>query len=152
MEEEKKDKTFVIRDRRLFDESGQPRTETASTADAAPAAEVTNKEKPSPAVQEPSSPDAQADLQPEDAEELPEVSFYNFILSLSSTVMYHFGDFADPATKKAQKNLVAAKQTIDLLSLLQDKTKGNLNQDEKNLLNGILYELRMRYVKETAEG
>ena len=59
-----------------------------------------------------------------------------------------FRDFPDPVTKEAKRNLVAAKQTIDILNILEAKTKGNLDEDEKQLMEGILYELRMRYVKE----
>jgi hypothetical protein len=66
--------------------------------------------------------------------------------------MYHFGDFPDPVTKKAEKNLAAAKHTIDMLNMLKNKTAGNLDENEKELLEGILYELMMRYVKEKAGG
>ncbi len=144
MEEEKKDKTFVVRDKRLFNESGEPRAEEKAGGEAAPAAEE--------AAQQTSSPPSEEGQQSQEAEGLPEVNFYNFILSLSSTAMYHFGDFSEPENRKSQRNLAAAKQTIDILSLLQEKTTGNLDQNEKNLLDGILYELRMRYVKESAEG
>jgi hypothetical protein len=65
--------------------------------------------------------------------------------------MYHFGDFPDPVTKKAEKNLTAAKQTIDMLNMIKIKTVGNLDNNEKSLLEGILYELMMRYVKEKAQ-
>jgi hypothetical protein len=78
----------------------------------------------------------------------PEVNFVNFILSLSTTAMYHFGDFPDPASQKTQRNLAAAKQTIDILGMLSAKTEGNLDDNEKALLDGLLFELRMRYVKE----
>jgi hypothetical protein len=66
--------------------------------------------------------------------------------------MYHLGDFPDPTTKKAERNLAAAKQTIDMLSMLRNKTTGNLDTDEKQLLEGILYELMIRYVKEKDAG
>lgn len=151
-EDEKKEKSFVVRDRRLFNESGQPRAEATSTAEAAAATGNVETEEPSPEVKKQSQTEGKEEPQPQEAEPVPEVNFYNFILSLSSTAMYHFGDFSDPATRESQRNLAAAKQTIDLLSLLQEKTKGNLNPDEKNLLEGILYELRIRYVKETTEG
>ena len=62
--------------------------------------------------------------------------------------MFHFGDFPDPVSKKAERNLAAAKQTIDILGMLQTKTTGNLDENEKSLLDGLLFELRMRYVKE----
>jgi hypothetical protein len=76
------------------------------------------------------------------------VNFVNFVLSLSTTAMYHFGDFPDPISKKAQRNLAAAKQTVDILGMLRSKTEGNLDDNEKSLLDGLLFELRMRYVKE----
>jgi len=70
------------------------------------------------------------------------------IVSLSSSVIYHFGDIPDPVTRKAEKNLIAAKQTIDILGIIEQKTKGNLDENEKRLMDAILFELRMRYVKE----
>ncbi len=99
MEEEKKEKAFVVKDRRLFDESGRPRTEAAPNAETAPDAGKIKKEEPP--VSTPSSAPAEEPPQPRE-EEAPEVNFYNFILSLSSTAMYHFGDFADPASRAAQ--------------------------------------------------
>lgn len=80
---------------------------------------------------------------------LPEVDFSSFIFSLSTSALIHFGLIADPMTKKTEKNLPLAKQTIDLLAMLKDKTKGNLTNEEAELLDRILYDLRMRYVKET---
>jgi Domain of unknown function (DUF1844). len=62
--------------------------------------------------------------------------------------MYHFGDFPDPVSKETRRDLAAAKQTIDILNMLKEKTEGNLDDREKELLDGILFELRMRYVKE----
>ena len=79
---------------------------------------------------------------------MPEVNFASFIFSLSTTAMYHFGDFPDPGTQESRKNLPAAKQTIDILSILKTKTEGNLSKDEQELLDGLLYELRMRFVME----
>ncbi|OGP83067.1 MAG: hypothetical protein A2V87_01930 [Deltaproteobacteria bacterium RBG_16_58_17] len=79
------------------------------------------------------------------------MNFTSFIFSLSTTAMYHFGDFPDPVAKETRRNLPAAKQTIDILTILKTKTEGNLDEDEKQLLDGILYELRMRFVKETAK-
>ena len=67
---------------------------------------------------------------------------------MSTSALFHFGDFPDPATGKAEKNLIAAKQIIDTLSMLKNKTEGNLDANEKNLIEGVLFELQMRYVKE----
>ena len=139
MEEEKKEKGFVIKDRRHFDETGGLRGEEA------PAVEEKKAEAKAEAAG--GTPEGAA---ASDAGEtpLPEINFASFIFSLSTTAMYHFGDFPDPVTNEAKKNLAAAKQTIDLLSILEAKTQGNLTADEKQLLEGILYELRMRFVKE----
>jgi len=134
MEDEKKEKGFVIKDKRIFDESGEARKEELKK-------------------EEPSTEDRPQEKNRDETvreEYVPEVTFSNFVLSLSTTVLYHFGDFPDPATNKAEKNLTAAKQTIDMLNMLKNKTVGNLDNNEKELLDGILYELMMRYVKEKA--
>jgi hypothetical protein len=135
MEEEKTEKGFVIKDKRIFDESGDTRKEESKKEEIR--TQATTEEEP-----------------PEKAREeyFPEVTFSSFVFSLSTTVMYHFGDFPDPVTKKAEKNLAAAKHTIDMLNMLKNKTVGNLDENEKALLEGILYELMMRYVKEKAGG
>jgi hypothetical protein len=139
MEEEKKGKGFVIKDRRLFDESGSARQEGS--------APVAEKKAESEAEKTTSPPEA-TDAPESEEGPLPEINFTSFVFSLSTTAMYHFGDFPDPATKKGARNLPAAKQTIDILSILRTKTEGNLDADEKQLLDKMLYELRMRYVKE----
>jgi len=78
---------------------------------------------------------------------IPELTFSAFVYSLSTSVLVHLGEIPEPVTDKMEKNLPLAKQTIDILGILQEKTKGNLTPDEENLLNGFLYDLRMRYVK-----
>ena len=135
MEEEKKDSGFVVKDERLFDESGKerPQEEVQSS---------TAEEKPK--VQE-SSP-----TEPKHESDYPQVTFTNFVLSLSTSALFHFGDFPDHEGGKTEKNLPAAKQTIDILDMLNEKTKRNLNENENNLIQGALYELKMRYVKEKA--
>lgn len=80
---------------------------------------------------------------------LPEATFSTFIYSLSTSALIHLGEIPEPTTQKMAKNIPLAKQTIDILGILQEKTKGNLTQDEEPLLNNILYDLRMRYVKAT---
>ena len=78
---------------------------------------------------------------------LPEIDFTHFILSLSSSVLIQLGEIQDPFTKKSAKNLPLAKQTIDLIGMLKEKTKGNLTPEEEKVIDYILYDLRMRYVK-----
>jgi hypothetical protein len=78
---------------------------------------------------------------------LPEVNLSTFIYSLSTSALVHLGEIPEPANQKMAKNLALAKQTIDILGIIQEKTKGNLTNEEENLLNSILYDLRLRYVK-----
>ena len=81
-------------------------------------------------------------------QEQPGISFAGFVISLATTAAVHFGDIPDPNTgEKMDVDLVAAHQMIELISLLQEKTKGNLTSDEAKLVDDLLYELRMRYVQ-----
>jgi uncharacterized protein DUF1844 len=76
------------------------------------------------------------------------VTFVGFVLSLAHTAAFHFGDVPDPVTgETGTANLAAAQQIIDILSLLEQKTRGNLTAEERQLLEQLLYELRMRYVE-----
>jgi hypothetical protein len=78
---------------------------------------------------------------------LPEIDFTNFILSLSTSALIQLGEIQDPFTQKSTKNLPLAKQTIDLIGMVREKTKGNLSPDEERIIEHVLYDLRMRYVK-----
>jgi len=136
MEDEgKKDKSFVVKDRRKFTETGESREDEAGKP------EETKTGEPVKA----------GEVAAEEAI-TPEMNFASFIFSLSTSAMYHFGDFPDPVSKKAERNLAAARQTIDIIAMLKEKTEGNLDSDEKNLIDAILFELRMRYVKEKDKG
>ena len=78
----------------------------------------------------------------------PEVSFTSLVISLASSAAIHFGDLGDPLTgEKQPPNLQAAAQAIELLSILEEKTQGNLSQDEHEMLTQVLVELRMRFVQ-----
>ena len=79
---------------------------------------------------------------------MPEINFSTFILSLNSSALVHLGIQTDPTSGSTSENLLLAKQTIDILAMLDEKTKGNLAEAEKKLLTHILYELRMLYVKQ----
>ena len=76
----------------------------------------------------------------------PQVDFPTFIMSLSSSAFYHLGDMPDPTTGKKELNLPAVQQTIDMLNMLKEKTKGNLKEDESKLLEQLIYELQVKYV------
>ena len=78
----------------------------------------------------------------------PEITFTGFILSLATTAAVHFGDIADPSTgERPEPNLHAAQQMIDIIAMLQEKTRGNLIEPEERLVDDLLYELRLRYVQ-----
>ncbi len=77
------------------------------------------------------------------------LTFTSFIASLAQTAYVQLGIIEDPFTKEKNKDLQAAKNTIDLIELLQEKTKGNLNQEEQQLIDDVLYDLRMKYLYET---
>ncbi|MCU0693048.1 MAG: DUF1844 domain-containing protein [Polyangiaceae bacterium] len=87
----------------------------------------------------------------DDGRELPRTDFSTFVLSLSHSAFVHLGDAPSPDGATRQPNLVLARQTIDLLEILSEKTKGNLTGEEERLLEHVLCELRMRYV-EVAKG
>jgi hypothetical protein len=78
---------------------------------------------------------------------MPEVTFTAFIMSLNTAALYHCGELADPETGKSHKDLVLVKHTIDTLDLLNEKTRGNLSKDEENLLETVIYDLKLRYLK-----
>ena len=83
----------------------------------------------------------------------PQLSFIAFVLSLASTAAIHFGDLPDPVSgERAELNLEGATQMIEILALLEQKTRGNLTVEEREVLNQVLYELRMRYVEAAGGG
>lgn len=91
-----------------------------------------------------------SDAPPADAavpDELPALDFVTFLLSLAHSALVHLGDAPDPAEGKRSVNLPLARQTIDLLAVLQDKTRGNLTGEEERVLGQTLFDLRMRFVE-----
>ena len=81
------------------------------------------------------------------------VTFAGFVISLATTAAVHFGDIEDPSTgTRGEPNLPAAAQMIELIALLQEKTKGNLSDPESQLVDDLLYELRMRFVEAQQQG
>lgn len=88
-----------------------------------------------------------------DNQEATGLTFAGFIISLATTAAIHFGDIEDPGTgARGEPNLAAAQQMIELIALLQDKTKGNLSPEETQLVDDLLYELRMRFVQAQQQG
>ena len=83
---------------------------------------------------------------------MSELSFAAFVVSLASTAAIHLGDLADPATGETlPPNLDGAAQMIAILSLLDEKTRGNLTAEERQMLEQVLYELRMRFLQASGQ-
>ena len=79
---------------------------------------------------------------------MPELTFTAFVVSLATTAAIHFGDLVDPASgAPTESNLDGAAQMIDILSLLEEKTRGHLTAEERQVLEQVLYELRMRFIE-----
>ena len=76
-----------------------------------------------------------------------ELGFSTFILSLSTSALVHLGELPDPVTNQKGTNLQLAKQTISVIELLKEKTKGNLTEEEEKLIDTVLYDVRLKYVK-----
>ena len=128
------DKGYTVEDRRYLHKSEEEKAKVRE--------EEAARQKDAAAPEEP--PQASPDL-PQ-----PEITFTSFLISLSSSAFIHLGDIPDPATGETNQDLDLAKQTIDLLGLLRDKTRGNLLEEEEKLFDHLLYDLRMRYIKETS--
>jgi hypothetical protein len=77
----------------------------------------------------------------------PPVDFHTFVLSLGSSALLHLGEIENPNDGVSQKDLPLAKHTIDILVMLEEKTKGNLSTAEERLMESLLYDLRLRYVE-----
>ncbi len=127
-DQEKENKEFKVTDRRHFHSDGSEKEE---------------KELDSPSPHE-----VPEGFDPSSETKMPELTFANFILSLASSAQMQLGLTPNPFVGKIEKNLLQAKQTIDLLGLLAEKTKGNLQKEEDQLLQVILSDLRIRFVEE----
>ena len=139
-EEKEEKKDFVVKDRRIFaekstDDGEKDEKEAPATDEQAEAQTKEDNEQPDAGAQEPPP-------------QFPEINFATFVASLNASALLQLGAIEDPTTGTKNKNLPMAKQTIDILSMMQEKTAGNLSEEEENLLKNILYDLRLMYVKE----
>jgi hypothetical protein len=143
MTEKEEDKGFVVKDRRRFsDEADAEEAKAAPAETVAPEPEKETRKTPESGTEE--TFDKTRGKGP-----FPEVSMATFIISLSSSALVHLGEIPEPETNQTRIDLPIAKQIIDTLGMLQEKTKGNLDQDEDRLLRSVLYDLRMRYVEKS---
>jgi hypothetical protein len=130
------EKGFTIKDRRSFDEGGELKQE-----------EKDDKKEVKEVKKEKEEGEKGGKTEDQERAPLPEVNFNSLIFSLSSSALFHLGEIADPQTGKTMKDLPLAKHSIDIISMLKDKTKGNLTEEESKFLENILTDLRWRYVK-----
>jgi len=143
------EKGFKVKDHRIFSDDNKETeakdegTQTQPATDERAQAESSTEKTRESEAAEPSKTDAS-----EEQPQFPEINFPTFVVSLNASALLHLGAIEDPTTGQKTKNLSMAKQTIDILSMLEEKTAGNLNNEEKNLLKNILYDLRLMYVKE----
>jgi hypothetical protein len=138
MEGGEEKKGFTIRDRRVASQPEETAKKEGEKAEGAPgaAAEGAGGERG----------EKESKLPP-----LPEIDFSSFTFSLSTSALFHLGEIPDPVTQKREKDLSLAKQTIDILGILKEKTRGNLTPDEERLMENILTDLRWRYIREAKE-
>jgi hypothetical protein len=153
-EEQEKNRGFKVEDRRRFSSEGELKPEHQAAEPEHP--------NPQPAAEPPppresqvqsagTGGSSQAQSQPGGSGPgqamPPEISFATFVVSLSTQALMHLGEIPDPMTNQLERDLPAAQHMIDILGMLQEKTRGNLDQDEESLLRSILFDLRMKYVE-----
>jgi hypothetical protein len=139
MEQDKEERRgFQVKDRRRFSETGEARPEATEE---------------SPPAEMPAAGAAPAAAPPPGAEHVDEpVTFSTFVLGLSTQALLHLGEIPNPMTRAVERDLGAAKQVIDILGIIREKTRNNLEASEETLLDSVLYDLRMRYVELVRSG
>jgi hypothetical protein len=139
-EEEQGKRGFKVEDRRRFSDSGEIRPE--------------HRDAPAPAAAAEHSASVSAESPAESAAHAPPlaINFSTFVISLSTQAMAHLGEIPHPVDNQVALDLGAAKQLIDILGILKDKTQGNLDAMESGLLENILYDLRIKYVEHARGG
>lgn len=141
-EEENETSQFKIIDRRQFTSEGEIRQESET--------ESKPSETPPPQAED-LPPQTREETPPETAEQDTQegMNFASFLLSLATTGMVHLGEIPEPSTGQKMENLEAAGQMIDILGILKEKTEGNLLSEESQLLENLLYELRMKFLSKS---
>ena len=138
MSDSDKKNGFTVTDRRSSSEAGEGGASPAATEPSAAA--KSGQPAPGASPTQARTPD------------LPPVDFSTFVLSLGSSALIHLGQVEAPDGSGKQRDLPMAKHTIDLLSLLREKTANNLSKEEDELLESLLYDLRLRYVEALKAG
>ncbi len=145
---EEKEKGFKVQDRRRFSSEGELKPEhrgggdqPASAAENAPQPPLDRSARPAP------GPVAPTGANRSGSAASVEITFSTFVVGLSTQALLHLGEIPDPATGEHGRDLAGAQQLIDILGMLQEKTRGNLGPDEEGFLQAILFDLRMKYVE-----
>lgn len=133
--EKSEGKGFTVKDRRRF---------SPETGEAREVSEEPKQFTMSGASE--SADESQSKTKPEQ-EPLPEINFSTFIISLSTQALMHLGEIPNPLSGKSETDTPVAKQTIDILGMLEAKTRGNRDAGEERLIEDVLFDLRMKYVE-----
>ena len=133
-------KGFKVHDRRRFTDEGEAREQQ-------PAGEPAPPEEQPPAEAGAETRAVPVGDPGDQRDELPSIDFSTFIISLSTQALMHLGEMSDPVTGNVEKDVAVAKQTIDIIGMLSEKSRGNLDEAEEQLVKEVLYNLRMRYVE-----
>jgi uncharacterized protein DUF1844 len=153
--------TFKVTDRRLFNADGSPRDlppeerpqakpEPVTTNAAAVAAGVQTEPASAPPPVEP-APEAEEEFTEEElADARDPAGFLSFIMSIASNAASALGMMEHPVTHQREVDVELGKHWIDVLGMLQKKTTGNLTPKERQMLEGLLADLRMQYVSLTS--
>jgi len=152
MSDAEKKTDYKVSDHRRFvvDEAGHVDARPDEQKEDAPAPEPETR---APRAESAKAQQAKADFEKEcgpceeNYQDLPPIDFTSLVFSLSTSAMVCLGLLPDPQTNEQQIDLGLAKQNIDILGMLQEKTKGNLDKDEEEFLENSLYDLRMRFVE-----
>lgn len=146
--EEQGERGFVISDKRLFTPAGERIAETSRSEPAEPETPTAPQQEEQPAAAaQPQTPATEAPPQ-----DLPPVDFAAFVMMLTNNVMVFLGQVPNPLTQQPQVDLTQAKQTIDTIMMLREKTRGNLTTEEERFLQELLPQLQMAYVQARQQG
>ncbi len=134
------DSDFKVVDRRHEREPSEAQTQEASTVAPSQAAPPANDDWSDVGTEDKGHDSHWNEVPP------PPADFTALVVSLASSAYLHLGEIPDPEGKEPKLNLEVARHTIDMLAMLRDKTKGNLNKDESSILERFLYDLRLKFV------
>ena len=135
-QEEQEAQGFRVTDRRSFNEEGEAKTpESSQKAEEKPANGQSSR--------------SEAEFPGQEAPPKPSIDFPSYILSYYTQGLVLLGEVPNPYTNKKEEDVEAVRHTIEILSMLEEKTKGNLSNEEQKLLENVLYELRMKFMAKT---